>query len=242
MKKIITALAILTLSVGAYTATYAEDDHHDHDHSHDHAEERVDHYEGKEFTTPADAIKSLQDDNAKITEILKNETLTDAQLEEIHEISYGLEDAIDNLIENKAGDTAKLESIDEAIQAVHYASENHEEAKVREWFAKLDPAAGDLNVVDKDEKTTSKKVYELRIKDHTFTPNELHVPAGEKIKLVVYNDDPTPEEFESDDFRREKIIAGHSKATIYVGPLKPGKYHFFGEFNLDKANGYLYAE
>jgi len=113
-------------------------------------------------------------------------------------------------------------------------------------IAQQEPAAGESETMTQEnpiqEMTVEEGVYELRIKDHIFTPDELRVPAGEKFKIVVYNDDPTPEEFESDDFRREKIIAGNSKATINVGPLEPGKYHFFGEFNLDKANGYLYAE
>ena len=51
--------------------------------------------------------------------------------------------------------------------------------------------------------------------------------------------DPTPEEFESFDFNREKIIAGGSQAVIFVGPLKPGRYNFFGEFNMETAQGYL---
>ncbi len=85
-------------------------------------------------------------------------------------------------------------------------------------------------------------IYELTIKDHKFTPDEIRIPAGEKIKLVVHNQDATPEEFESDDFRREKIIPGNSSATIFVGPLKAGEYKFFGEFNLATANGVLIAE
>lgn len=84
--------------------------------------------------------------------------------------------------------------------------------------------------------------YEIIIKDHKFEPAELTVPAGQKIKLRVHNQDPTPEEFESHDFSREKIINGNSKATIFVGPLEPGKYHYFGEFNMDTANGYIIAE
>lgn len=85
-------------------------------------------------------------------------------------------------------------------------------------------------------------VYEIVIKDHVFTPSEIKVPAGEALKLVVDNQDSTPEEFESDDFRREKIIPGNSKATINVGPLEPGTYKFFGEFNEDTAQGTLIAE
>lgn len=206
------------------------------------AEENVEHYEAQKIETSEQAIKVLQDNNAKIAVVLKKDTLAGSDLEAIHEISYTLEAAIDKLIAEKSGAPEQLEQIDEAIQAVHYASENHEEAKVREWFSKLEPAAENLNAAPIEKATAKKGVYEIIIKNHTFTPDEIRVPAGEKIRLVVHNQDSTPEEFESDDFRREKIIAGNSKATIFVGPLKPGKYHFFGEFNLDKANGYLIAE
>ena len=82
----------------------------------------------------------------------------------------------------------------------------------------------------------------LIIKDHRFQPSELSVPAGKKIRLVVENQDATPEEFESHPLNREKVIAGNSKATIYVGPLEPGRYPFFGEFNEATALGALIAK
>ncbi len=82
----------------------------------------------------------------------------------------------------------------------------------------------------------------LTIKDHQFSPAELKVPAGKKIKLVVHNQDSTPEEFESHELNREKLIAGNGKATVYVGPLAPGKYPFFGEFNEKTARGLIVAE
>ena len=229
MKKIIGFLAVIALFGGIYLFEFPE-------------ETRVDHYEAQNLQTTEQAVQTLQDNNAKISKILEAKELGALELETIHEISYTLEAAIDKLISEKAAATDQLEAIDEAIQAVHYASENHEEAKVREWFAKLEPAAGNLNAQPAPKNPANKNVYTITIKDHIFTPDEIRVPAGEKIKLIVDNQDPTPEEFESDDFRREKIIAGHSKATIFVGPLEPGKYHFFGEFNLDKANGYLIAE
>jgi plastocyanin len=81
--------------------------------------------------------------------------------------------------------------------------------------------------------------FEIAIRDHRFEPSVLEIPAGQKVKLVVRNDDDTPEEFESYELRREKIIAGRSTAIIYVGPLKPGEYPFFGEFNPDSAQGRL---
>lgn len=79
--------------------------------------------------------------------------------------------------------------------------------------------------------------YTLVIKEHRFQPAELTIPAGKKIKLLIENKDATPEEFESHSLNREKVIAGNSTATIYIGPLKPGSYSFFGEFNEATAQG-----
>jgi plastocyanin len=82
----------------------------------------------------------------------------------------------------------------------------------------------------------------LTIKNHRFDPAEVRVAAGEKVKLIVHNQDATPEEFESHKLKREKIIAGNSKATILIGPLAPGRYPFFGEFNEKTAQGVVVAE
>lgn len=82
----------------------------------------------------------------------------------------------------------------------------------------------------------------VTIKDHKFTPAEIRVPAGKKIKLIIENQDATAEEFESHELNREKIIAPKSKATVYIGPLSAGKYPFFGEFNPATARGIVIAE
>lgn len=82
----------------------------------------------------------------------------------------------------------------------------------------------------------------LVIKDHRFVPAEIKVPAGKKIKLIVENQDTTPEEFESHELNREKVIPGKSKSPIFIGPLSPGKYPFFGEFNSATARGTIIAE
>lgn len=84
-------------------------------------------------------------------------------------------------------------------------------------------------------------VFELHIKDHLFQPSVLYVPAGQKVKLLVLNQDPSPEEFESFSLNREKVILGNGKATLFVGPLQPGRYDFFGEYNPDSAQGVLIA-
>lgn len=82
----------------------------------------------------------------------------------------------------------------------------------------------------------------LVIKNHRFEPAEVKVPAGKKIKLIVDNQDSTAEEFESKALNREKVIAPKSKGTLTIGPLKPGKYPFVGEFNEATAKGVVIAE
>jgi hypothetical protein len=84
--------------------------------------------------------------------------------------------------------------------------------------------------------------YTLRIKDNRFVPAELAVPANTKFKLIVVNEDATPEEFESHELNREKIVTGHGKITVFLGPLKPGRYPFFGEFHPKTAQGVLVAK
>ncbi len=82
----------------------------------------------------------------------------------------------------------------------------------------------------------------LTIKNHRFEPAELKVPAAQRIKLVVENKDSTPEEFESHSLNREKLIPGGAKVTIFIGPLKPGRYTFVGEYNEATAKGVVIVE
>ena len=82
----------------------------------------------------------------------------------------------------------------------------------------------------------------LVIENHRFEPAELTVPAGQKVKLIIENRDATPEEFESHDLKREKVIAGKSTASIFIGPLKPGRYSFVGEYNEKTAKGVIEAK
>lgn len=88
------------------------------------------------------------------------------------------------------------------------------------------------NVASAEEPT-----FTLRIKNHIFEPAELTVPANTRIKLVVKNEDATPEEFESLSLRREKVVKGNSEIVINIGPLAPGRYEYFGEFNPKTARG-----
>ena len=85
-------------------------------------------------------------------------------------------------------------------------------------------------------------VVEIEIKDHLFFPSEIVIPADTKVKLLIRNLDPTPEEFESYELNREKVIGGNSKTVIFIGPLPPGEYPFFGEFYPKTAQGKVVVE
>jgi len=84
--------------------------------------------------------------------------------------------------------------------------------------------------------------YTITIKDHRFTPEELKVPANNRVLITVINDDATPEEFESKTMKVEKVIPGKSKGVVRIGPLKPGRYPFVGEFHEAVAKGVVIAE
>ena|SRR5690348_4302487 len=84
--------------------------------------------------------------------------------------------------------------------------------------------------------------YILTIKDHRFSPAEIKVPANQRVSITVINDDVTPEEFDSSALKVEKVVAGKSSGVVRIGPLKPGRYPFIGEYNEATAKGTVIAE
>lgn len=84
--------------------------------------------------------------------------------------------------------------------------------------------------------------FQLTTKDGRFSPEKIEIPAGKKIKLVVRNEGSGPEEFESHDLNREKMVMPGKSVEIFIGPLKPGVYGFYGEFNPKTATGQIIAK
>lgn len=84
--------------------------------------------------------------------------------------------------------------------------------------------------------------FNLTAKDGHFSPNRVEIPAGQKVNLIVNNDGPGPEEFESSDLNREKLIMPGKSANIIIGPLKAGVYDFYGEFHPQTARGQIVAK
>ncbi len=84
--------------------------------------------------------------------------------------------------------------------------------------------------------------YKLTIKDGRFEPETITVPARTRFKIVITNQGPGPEEFESKELRKESVIAEGVTRSIVFAPLKPGRYRFFGEFHPDTAEGHIVAK
>jgi hypothetical protein len=84
-------------------------------------------------------------------------------------------------------------------------------------------------------------VITLILKDHRFAPNEVTVAAGARFRIEVQNQDSTPAEFESSDLHIEKVIVPGGKISVMAGPLKPGTYKFFDDYNPATANGTITA-
>ena len=81
--------------------------------------------------------------------------------------------------------------------------------------------------------------FELSLKEHKFTPSQLTVPAGKRVKLTIKNLDSTPAEFESHNFKAEKVVPAGGEVSLYIGPLQAGTYGFFDDFHEDQTKGTL---
>jgi plastocyanin len=71
----------------------------------------------------------------------------------------------------------------------------------------------------------------IAIRDHQFVPSEVQIRANAKIELIIRNEQTTAAEFESAALHREKVVAAGKAASVFVGPLKPGRYEFFDDFH-----------
>lgn len=70
-------------------------------------------------------------------------------------------------------------------------------------------------------------------KDQQFQPANLEIPPDKRVRLIVENRSSAPAEFESFELNREKIVVPNGRIIIYLGPLDPGVYNYFNDFNRD---------
>ncbi len=85
-------------------------------------------------------------------------------------------------------------------------------------------------------------IASLTLKDHKFSPAEIHVTANKPTTVTLINNDDQTEEFDSTSLKIEKVVVGHSTGTMRWRPLAPGRYPFMGEFHSETAQGVVIAE
>ena len=81
--------------------------------------------------------------------------------------------------------------------------------------------------------------YVITLKNKKFSPNDLSIPAGHKVKVTVKNQDKFPAEFESSDLNREKLLPARRAVTLYIGPLDIGYYKYCDDFHCDRTKGLI---
>ena len=82
----------------------------------------------------------------------------------------------------------------------------------------------------------------LVLKDHRFVTPQIVVPAGQKMRVELRNQDSSVEEFDSSDLKVEEDLTPHSSTSFQIGPLKPGVYRFMGEAHPATAVGEIIAK
>jgi len=81
----------------------------------------------------------------------------------------------------------------------------------------------------------------LILSNHRFTPALANVRAGERIQIELINQDAATEEFDSHDLQVEQLVTPHGHVRFTIGPLRPGRYAFMGEFHPETAQGLMVA-
>ena len=84
--------------------------------------------------------------------------------------------------------------------------------------------------------------YTLLLKDHKFTPSEIHVTSGKPFVVVVTNANGEADEFEMLLPAVEKGLAPGEQKQVRIRPLAPGRFPFFGETDPNSERGVFVSE
>ena len=83
--------------------------------------------------------------------------------------------------------------------------------------------------------------FAIEFKDGTVTPTRVEVPAKTRFRLELKNSGKTPAEFESNEMKKEKVLAPGTTSSLIIRSLDPGEYKFFDDFH-QQATGVLVAK
>lgn len=85
--------------------------------------ERLDHFEGKSSDTLEQAFANLTEGNQQLAELLSQDEITDAQMGEIHMLTYTLENALQKVDE-------EVDAMAVLLEEVHLGSETLDQERV----------------------------------------------------------------------------------------------------------------
>jgi len=86
------------------------------------------------------------------------------------------------------------------------------------------------------------QMIKVTLKNHRFTPAEIHVKANQPSLIALANQDAAAEEFDSTSLKVEKVVAGNSSGNVRLRALAPGRYPFMGEYHSATAQGVVIAQ
>ncbi len=84
--------------------------------------------------------------------------------------------------------------------------------------------------------------YDILLKDHKFTPSEIHVPTGKPFFVHVTNATDYADEFEMLLPALEKTLQPGQEGKVRIRPLGRGRFPFFGETDPDNEQGAFVSE
>lgn len=88
------------------------------------AAQEVDHYAAKPSETFSDAVANFNEYNALMADVLDNDSLTVADMERVHELTYTIEVALAKMVDT-------LQTLPATLEEVHLASEGDSPNQLR---------------------------------------------------------------------------------------------------------------
>jgi hypothetical protein len=133
----------------------------------------------------------------------------------------------------------KLFEKKEAVCLLYDARENYVTLSFIRAVVAAALVFGAVDLVRADDELTT---YAITLKDHHFTPAEIHVPSGKPFIVVVTNADSAAEEFEMLLPPLERVVRPGEQGKVKMRPLAPGRFPFFGENDPDSERGAFISE
>jgi len=99
------------------------------------SEDRADHFKGQPSETLEAAVSNFSEYNKKLAEVLAKDELAPADMVQVHELTYTLENALEKIRD-------ELEELADILEEVHVASEELDAAEIREQGGRYLDTAG----------------------------------------------------------------------------------------------------